>query len=162
MLPASTLITLAIAACAAVITRPRFYDWERIGQRGRPAVVAGSAAMIGIVASLAPVLGPLVRWPDDLARAWVLADSIALACAVFIFAVLVTPFLAGGVVAIAFIAHGIAYNLRAIPDGLSVLSGARNEVSWLAVTALLGLTLVVHISTYGATSFSRRLGSNET
>ncbi|WP_166353377.1 hypothetical protein [Phytoactinopolyspora limicola] len=161
VLPASALITVAVAACGATISRPRLYSWERIGARGRASTSAAAVAVVGILASLAPAIGPLIRWPDEMARGWLIADSLVLACAIYVLGALISPLLAGGVVAVAFLAHGVAYNVGVVPDVVDTLSGIRADVSWYVPVILLTLTVVVHASTRGATTFAHRLGRNE-
>ena len=149
------LCVIVAATLLGIVTRPHFWEWDRVARGHRAGTLAGvvAAVVIGAAAVCVPVLVPWL--PAGTTWGWVLANALVLAA----FVVLLTPFLsalfAGGVTLVLWFGAAVVANLApAVWLPLAYYRG--HAPSWGVATALTVAAVAVHVRTRGLTAWAHR------
>lgn len=149
------MCVIVAATLLGIVTRPRFWEWDRVARGHRAKLLAGvtAAAVIGCAVLCVPVLVPWL--PDGTTWGWVLANALVLAA----FVVLLTPFLsalfAGALTLVLWFAAAVVANLApAVWLPLAYYRG--HDPSWEVAAALVIAAVVVHVRTCGMTAWAHR------
>lgn len=149
------LCAILAATLLAILTRPRFWEWDRISGGRRPRTIAAGAAAAGI-ALPALCVPAVVPWlPPDTPWAWVLANAALMSATVQLIAPLLTPLAAGGVALVSWFGYGLASNL-APGLWLPASSYREPEGQWTVVVMLAVAAVVLHARTCGRTAWAHR------
>lgn len=163
-LPIVELCAILGATVLAILTRPQFWEWDRIGSSAigsrRPRVVAFVAAAAGIVLP-ALCVPAVVPWlPADTPWAWVLSNALIMSATVQLLAPLLTPLAAGTIAMLSWLTFGLITNLA--PGAWVPLSSYQDtDGNWILVTALITAALAVHTRTCGRTAWAYRRFAKE-
>ncbi|SDY88996.1 hypothetical protein SAMN05421504_107330 [Amycolatopsis xylanica] len=153
-MPAAELCAIVGATLLAMLTRPRFWSWDRVGT-WRARVVAGvvAAAGIGLPAVCVPVVVPGL--PDGTPWLWVLANALVLGALVQLVSPLLSPLAAGVFVLVMWFVCGVVNNVT--PGIWLPIAGYREaDGRWIAAGVLGVAAIVVHVRTCGITSWAYR------
>jgi hypothetical protein len=149
------MCVVVAATLLGIVTRPRFWEWDRVARGHRAKVLAGvvAATVIGCAVLCVPALVPWL--PDGTPWGWVFANALVLAA----FVVLLTPFLsalvAGGVTLALWFAAAVVANLApAVWLPLAYYRG--HDPSWAVAAALVVAAVAVHVRTCGMTAWAHR------
>lgn len=146
---------IATATLLAIVTRPRFWEWDRVARRARARVLTGvvAAAVIGGAVLCVPVLVPWL--PPDTAWGWVFANALVLGAFVVLLAPFVSALFAGGITLVLWFCAAIVANLA--PTVWLPLAYYRGQgPSWGVAIGLAACAVAVHVRTYGMTAWAHR------
>lgn len=146
---------IVTATLLAIVTRPRFWEWDRVARGPRARVVAGvvAASVVGLSGSCVPVVVPWL--PARTAWMWVLANGVVLGSVVVLLAAFLTPLLAGVVTAVLWFGTGLTANLA--PWVWVPLAYYREQnPHWVVAGVLVVVAVGVHAGTCGMTAWARR------
>lgn len=152
------LCVIVTTTLAAILTRPRFWEWDRLAHGPRPRAVAGTVAAAGIALSVLCVPAVVPWLPAGASWTWVLANALVLSAAVLLLAPFSTPLLAGTAVVVLWFGGAVTTNVA--PDIWLPLANHRDQDGhWAVAAALVAATVAVHAGTCGMTARThRRLG----
>lgn len=143
------------ATLLAIITRPRFWEWDRTATTSRPRAVAATTATAGI---LLPALcvPAVVPWlPGNATWSWVLANALVLSATIQLLSPLLSPLFAGAVTTVLWFGSGLVTNLA--PDAWLPLATYRDpDGEWTTAAALAAAALLLHYRTCGVTTWAHR------
>ena len=149
------LCVILAATLLAIITRPRFWEWDRTATTLRSRAVAATAATAGI---LLPALcvPAVVPWlPDNATWTWVLANALVLSATIQLLSPLLTPLFAGTVTTVLWFGGGLVTNLA--PDVWLPLATYRDpDGEWIAAAAIAAAAILFHARTCGITTWAHR------
>lgn len=146
----SDLCAIVAATVAAILMRPRLWEWERVAATARARVVAGSTAALGIAL---PVLCALAIGPEVHGRApWVftVTNALVLAAVVQLIAPLIGPFWAGTCVLAGWYVSGFVQHVSPAMSQILPISAApaaEPSPGWTVVLVVAAVT--VHARTLG-------------
>ncbi len=149
------LCVIVAATLLGILTRPRFWEWDRVARGHRAKALAGTVAAAVIVCATlcVPVLVPWL--PAGAPWGWVFANALLLAA----FVVLLTPFLsalvAGGVTLVLWFGAAVVANL-APAVWLPLAHYRGHDPSWGVAAVLCVAAVVVHVRTCGLTAWAHR------
>jgi hypothetical protein len=146
---------IVTATILAILTRPRFWEWDRIARGARPRALAGTVAASGIALSVlcVPVVVPWL--PAGAPWTWVLANALVLSAAVLLLAPLLNPLLAGTAVVVLWFGGAVTTNLA--PDVWVPLASYRDQDGhWIVAAVLVTAAIAVHARTCGMTAWAHR------
>jgi len=149
------LCVVVTATILAIVTRSRFWAWDRVAHGARSRAVAGVVAGLVIVLSVlcVPVVVPWL--PTDAAWTWVMANALVLSATVLLLVPLLTPLLAGAVVTVLWFASAIVTNVA--PGVWLPLTNYRDQDGhWVVATVLVVAAVVAHARTCGMTAWTHR------
>lgn len=154
------LCVIVTATLLAILTRPRFWEWDRIANGHRPHTVAGTVAA-AITALSALCVPAVVPWlPATASWTWVLANALVLSTTVQLAAALLNPLLAGALTLVFWFASAVVTNLA--PHVWLPLANYRDpDGRWTAATLLVAATITLHSRTCGATAWAHRQFNKE-
>ncbi|MGH3878999.1 MAG: hypothetical protein ACRDSK_18370 [Actinophytocola sp.] len=149
------LCGVVTATLLAILTRPRFWEWDRIARGARPRAVAAAvaASVIGLSALCVPAVVPWL--PAGASWTWVLANVLALGATVLLLTPLCNPLLAGAVTVVAWFAAAVTANL-APGVWLPLADYGVQSGRWAVAGALVVTAVLVHAGTCGKTSWAHR------
>lgn len=154
------LCVIVTATLLALLTRPRFWAWDRIANGTRPHVVAGTVAAATILLSTLCVPAVVPWLPASASWTWVLANALVLSATVQLVTALLNPLLAGALTLVLWFCGAIATNLA--PHIWLPLAYYRDQNGrWLAAAVLVAVTITVHIGTCGTTAWAHRQFARE-
>lgn len=159
-LPVVELYVILGATMLALVTRPRFWEWDRISGGRRPRVVAAVAAAtgIGLPALCVPAVVPWL--PAGTSWTWVLANAVGMSAAVLLLAPLLTALAGGGIVLLSWLGFGVVMNVA--PGVWVPLSSYREpEGNWVLATALALAAVTIHARTCGRSAWAHRRVSQD-
>jgi hypothetical protein len=171
-IPVAETLSLVCAILLGYLTRPRLWQWERLGGR-RVGIVTAVTALCVIAVSALPPLATLSTLPADFRWSWLAANALILAAVSQTAAALAGPLLGGGITMILYFTYAVIDNLapQATPYlGLTPYSNAvlptfpdqsGPPAHWLLALALTLAALAVHGYTHGSTSWAQRRTNNE-
>lgn len=149
------LCVVVTATVIAILTRPRFWEWDRIARGARPRAVAGSVAAAVIVLS-ALCVPAVVPWlPAGASWAWVLANALVLSATVLLLSALLDPLLAGAATVALWFGAAVATNL-APGVWLPLASYHDQNGRWAIAVVLVVVAVAVHAGTCGTTTWAHR------
>lgn len=170
-IPVEELLLVCAAMCGALLLRPRFWEWERLGG-GRTRVRAALVALVGMLLPVAAAVAVLSTIGPGASHPWLMVTNVLLASAgVYALAPLVGPTRSGllvlaGIFAGAALCNMVPELARVTPyayvhsDGWTLPSA----LSWQVMPvlgAVAGLAAVaVHASTHGASPRVGRDGAD--
>jgi hypothetical protein len=159
--PYPELLSLVGSILLAALLRPRFWEWERLGNL-RTRISAGLTAVVGILLSLVPVLVGSLRLPQGMPWGWSVANALTLSGAVFSLSTVVGAAIAGGVVLVGYFAYAVMDNvwIGADPYLPLVAYPGPHGLWWLAVVLCL-VAILMWFRTRGASVWAHRLRRNE-
>lgn len=149
------LCAVVTATLLAILTRPRFWEWDRVARGARPRVLTGTVAalVIGLSALCVPVVVPWL--PANAAWTWVLANALMLSATVLLLAPLLNPLLAGAVTVMLWFGSAIVTNLA--PGLWLPLADYRDQNGqWAIAATLIVAAVAVHAGTCGTTAWAHR------
>lgn len=149
------LCAIVAATLLAIVTRPQFWEWDRVAHGGRARVLAGvvAASVIGLAAVCVPVVVPWL--PANATWGWVFANALVLSAFVVLLAPLVSALFAGGVTLVLWFGSAITANLA--PKVWLPLAYYRGqEPSWEVAAGLVVVAVAVHVWTCGMTGWAHR------
>lgn len=160
-LPYSEICALVAAALAALVMRPRIWQWERTAGP-RAAWVAAGAALVGCLAPVGVVALSFLALPPEYQAAWRLSNALVLASMVFLLSPLLGPALGGALVVLGYFARGIIINiwidLSFVPVSVFPESSVeRSHPHWLWAAFLLVAAVALNARTCGLTSWAQRM-----
>jgi len=148
------LCVIVTATLLAILTRPRFWEWDRIAPGARPHVVAGVVAAVTIGLSVLCVPAVVPWLPAGASWTWVLANALVLSATVHLAAALSAPLLAGALTLALWFAAGVTANLA--PHVWLPLAYYRDpDGRWGVAALLVVLAVAVHAVTCGVARWSR-------
>jgi hypothetical protein len=149
------LCAIVSATLLAIVTRPRFWEWDRVAREARARVLAGvvAASVIGLAALSVLVVVPWL--PANATWGWVFANAFVLSA----FVVLLTPFVsalfAGGVTLVLWFGSAVTANLApAVWLPLAYYRG--QEPSWGVAVGLVVVAEAAHAWTCGMSAWAHR------
>jgi hypothetical protein len=149
------LCAVVTATVLAIVTRPRFWEWDRIARGVRPRAVAGTVALSAIVLSALCVLAAVPWLPADASWTWVSANALVLSATVLLLTPLLNPLLAGAVTVVLWFGGAVVTNLA--PGVWLPLADYRDQDGHWAVAAVLVVAAIaVHAGTCGMTAWAHR------
>lgn len=159
-LPVVELCAILGATLLALVTRPRFWEWDRTSGGRRSRMVAAVAATAGIVLP-ALCVPAVVPWlPAGTSWTWVLANAVPVSAAVQLLAPLLTPLAGGGIVLVCWLGLGVVTNLA--PGAWSPLNSYQQpENNWVLTVVLMLAAVTVHARTCGRTTWAHRQTGKE-
>jgi hypothetical protein len=149
------LCAIVAATLIAIVTQPRFWEWDRVARGARARVLAGVVAA-GVIALAALCVLVVVPWlPANATWGWVFANAFVLSA----FVVLLTPFVsalfAGGITLVLWFAAAVTANLApAVWMPLAYYRG--QEPSWEVAVGLVVVAVAVHVWTCGMSAWAHR------
>lgn len=149
------LCAVVTATLLAILTRPRFWEWDRIARGARPRVVAGTVSALAITLS-ALCVPAVVPWlPGNASWTWVLANALVLSATSLLLTPLLTPLLAGAATVVLWFGAAVVTNLA--PGVWLPLADYRDQSGHWGVAAVLVVAAVaVHAGTCGMAAWARR------
>lgn len=153
-MPVVEAIACLGATVVAILTRPRFWEFDRVAIcPSRPRAVAGASAVIGIVVP-ALCVPAVVPWlPTGSSWSWVAANAVIVSAAVQLIAPLLSPLTAGAITLVGWLGSGLVMNLA--PQVWVPLSDYRDPVgSWGLAVVLGAAAVALHVSTCGRTGWA--------
>jgi hypothetical protein len=149
------LCAVVTATVLAILTRPRFWEWDRIARGARPRTVAGAAAATAIVLSALGVPAVVPWLPAGASWTWVLANALVLSATVLLLAPLLNALLAGAVTVVLWFGGAVVTNLA--PGVWLPLAGYRDQNGhWVIAAVLVVAAVTVHAGTCGMSAWSHR------
>ena len=149
------LCVILAATLLAIITRPRFWEWDRTATTPRPRAVAAATAAAGILAPALCVLAVVPWLPDHATWSWVLANALVLSATIQLLSPLLSPLFAGAGTAVLWFGSGLVTNLA--PDVWLPLATYRDpHGNWTATAAVVAAALLLHYRTCGITTWAHR------
>lgn len=146
---------IVAATLLAILTRSRFWEWDRVARGGRARFLAGVISAVAIGLSVMCVLA-IVPWlPAGATWGWVLANAFVLAATVLLVAALSSPLLAGGITLMLWFGSAITANL-ASKVWLPLAYYRGQEPSWEVAAGLVVLAVGIHAWTCGMTGWAHR------
>lgn len=159
--PYAELFGLVTCVLAAALTRPRMWEWERIGGF-RPRVVAAGTAVFGCLLPTLPVLASCIGLPADVAVSWLFANVLTLSGACLVLTALLGPALGSLAVLAGYAAIAVLDNtVAAAKPWLPLVAYPGPDGYWTTAVVCVLAAAVVHGLTGGSTAWARRLGRNE-
>lgn len=149
------LCAILAATLLAILTQPRFWEWDRISGGRRPRMIAAATATAGIVFPALCVPAVVPSLPPNTPWAWVLANALLMSATVQLIAPLLSPLTAGGLALVSWFGYGLATNL-APGLWLPVSSYRQPEGHWTVVIVLAVAAIVLHARTCGRTAWAHR------
>jgi hypothetical protein len=149
------LCVIMTATLLAILTRPRFWEWDRIAGGHRPRVLAGTvaAATIALATMCVPAVVPWL--PASASWTWVLANALVLSAMVQLLAPVLSSLLAGALTLVFWFASAVTTNLA--PNVWLPLANYRDPDGRWVVAALLAVAAIsVHAGTCGTTAWTHR------
>jgi hypothetical protein len=150
------LCVILSATLLAILTRPRFWEWDRIARSRRPRVVAGvtAAAVVALSTLCVPAVVPWL--PTSASWTWVLTNALVLSASVQLAAALLNPLFAGALTIMFWLGSAVAANLA--PHLWLPLAYYRelNGGRWFTAALLVAAVVIVHTVTCGATAWAHR------
>jgi hypothetical protein len=159
-LPFSEICAVLAGACGAVLLRPRFWEWDRVGT-SRAAVVASACAVVGILTPVLVVAVGATRLPDDFAVAWRLSNAVVLCAVTFLAAPFLGSAVASALVVLLYFVHGLVNNLWLDLGFVPITRFPETGTHWLAALALTAGAAAVHYRTRGASAWAQRTFSRD-
>lgn len=159
-LPFSEICALLAGGSGAVLLRPRFWEWDRVGT-SRAAAVAGGCAVVGILVPVLVVAVGAARLPDDFAVAWRLSNAVVLGAVTFLAAPFVGSAVAAALVVLLYFVHGLVNNLWLDLGFVPITRFPETGTHWLAALVLTAAAAAVHYRTRGATAWAQRTFSRD-
>ena len=154
------LCVIVTATLLSLLTRPQFWEWDRIANGARPRAVAGMVAATTIVLSTLCVPAVVPWLPDGASWTWVLANSLVLSATVQLVTALLNPLFAGAVTLMLWLCGAITANLA--PHVWLPLAYYRDQSGrWLVAAIVVAVTITVHIGTCGTTAWAHRQFAKE-
>lgn len=149
------LCAIVAATLLAIVTRPRFWEWDRVARGGRARVLAGvvAAGAIGLAALCVLVVVPWL--PANATWGWVFANSLVLSAFVVLLAPFVSALFAGGVTLVLWFGCAVTANL-APALWLPIAYYRGHEPSWGVAFGLVAVAVGVHFWTCGMTAWAHR------
>lgn len=171
-IPVAEILSLVCAILLGYLTRPRLWQWERLGGR-RVGIVTAITALCVIAVSEGPLLAAISTLPADFRWSWLAANALILAAASQTAAALAGPLFGGGMTMLLYFGYAVIDNVApaATPYlGLTPYSNAVLPIfpdqpgppaHWPLALALTLAALVVHGYTHGSTSWAQHRNNNE-
>jgi len=147
---------LLTAAMAAVLLRPRMWEWDRIGLPRAGGLSVG-AFCLGLAASVVVASVGATRLPPEEPRLWLVANAVLLASAVFALSPFLGPAVAGGLVILGYLTLGIATHLSSSLDSVPLTRLPDTEPHWVAAAATAVTALMSQAWTRGSTAWVQRM-----
>jgi hypothetical protein len=154
------LCVIVTATLLTILTRPRFWEWDRIARGHRPHTVAGTvaAATTALSALCVPAVVPWL--PTTASWTWVLANALVLSATVHLTSALLNPLLAGALTLVFWFGSAVVTNLA--PHVWLPLANYRDPNGrWTAAALLVTAAVTLHARTCGATTWSHRQFNKE-
>jgi hypothetical protein len=159
--PFLELVPVLGGCLIAALLRPRFYEWERLGER-RSIVASTATVLIGIAVPVIPVLVGVLRLPREATWTYIPANVVLVTAIAFTLSALVGPAIGPPLAALAFVATCLLQNLEpALAGAIPLAKPPESEGPWIAAITATLIALAVHIHTAGASTLARRLNQNE-
>lgn len=149
------LCVIVTATLLTILTRSRFWEWDRIARGHRPHTVAGTVAATTTALS-ALCVPAVVPWlPTTAPWTWVLANALVLSATVHLTSALLNPLLAGALTLVFWFGSAVVTNLA--PHVWLPLANYRDPNGhWTAAALLVTAAVTLHATTCGATTWSHR------
>lgn len=161
-IPVPELIAVVTGILGAAVTRPRFWEWERLGGL-RTRVVAVALAALVIAAPLLPALVGVHTLPDGVAWSWLVSNVLTMSATTLLLSAVLGPALGGGAGLAGYVGIALVDNLVAGARPLLPLAAHPAEHGkWLPPLILIPVALLVHAYTRGLSTWAHRLDHNET
>jgi hypothetical protein len=146
---------IVTATLLGIVTRPRFWEWDRVARRARARVLAGvvAAVVIGCAVLCVPVLVPWL--PPGATWGWVAANALVLGAFVVLLAPFVSALFAGGITLVLWFCAAIVANL-APTIWLPLAYYRGHDPSWGVAVGLAVCAVAIHARTYGMTAWAHR------
>ncbi|WP_116044435.1 hypothetical protein [Amycolatopsis palatopharyngis] len=156
-LPVAELCAIVAATLMAILTRPRFWEWDRTSRGRRAHVLAGVVAALEIMLPALCVLVVVPGLPERTPWVWVLANALTMAALVQALAPLTGPLWAGLLGLLSWLGFGLIHNLEpGLRHVVPTAAYPEADAHWGATVAIIAIALLVHVRTCGATALSRR------
>jgi len=149
------LCAIVAATLLAIVTRPQFWEWDRVARGARARVLAGvvAACVIGSAAVCALVMVP--RLPANTTWGWVFANAFVVSAFVVLLAPFVSALFAGGLTLVLWFGCAVTANL-APALWLPIAYYRGHEPSWGVAFGLVVVAVGVHFWTCGMTAWAHR------
>ena len=149
------LCAIVAATLLAIVTRPRFWEWDRVARGARARVLAGvvAACAIGFAALCVLVVVPWL--PANAPWGWVFANAFVLTAFVVLLAPFVSALFAGGITLVLWFGAAVTANLA--PAVWLPLAYYRGQgPSWGVAFGLVVAAVGVHVWTCGMSGWAHR------
>jgi hypothetical protein len=149
------LCAIVSATLLAIVTRPRFWEWDRVAREARARVLAGvvAASVIGLAALSVLVVVPWL--PANATWGWVFANAFVLSAFVVLLAPFVSALFAGGVTLVLWFGCAVTTNLAPVV-WLPLAYYRGQEPSWGVAIGLVVVAVAVHAWTCGMSAWAHR------
>ena len=150
------MCVVVAATLLGILTRPQFWEWDRVARGRRAKVLAGivAAAVIGCAVLCVPVLVPWL--PAGAAWGWVFANAFVLAAFVVVLTPVLSALFAGALTLVLWFCAAVVANLApAVWLPLAHYRGG-HDPSWGVAAVLVVAAVVVHVRTCGMTAWAHR------
>lgn len=155
-LPLVELWAIGGACIAAILMRPRLWDFDRVAT-GRARLVAAMACVVALLLPQLCVASLAIKLPD-IPASWVASNILVLSSTLLLLAPLMTPVLAGVVTLALWFGVGVIDNLYpASHDLLPLVHADIDHDRWALGVIVAVAAVAAHAWTRGATVWSHRL-----
>lgn len=149
------LCAIVAATLLGIVTRPRFWEWDRVARGNRARVLAGAFAACVIGSAAVCVLVMVPRLPAGATWGWVLANAFVLSAFVVLLAPFVSALFAGGITLVLWFCSAVTANLA--PAVWLPLAYYRGQgPSWGVAFGLVVVAVAVHVWTCGMSGWAHR------
>jgi hypothetical protein len=160
-LPYPELCAVLGGVLGAMVLRPRFWEWDRLGAR-RVAVLSGLCAAVGMSAPLLLVVIGASRLDAGVPWSWAAANALVFCALAFGLAPFIGVGPAGGATIVLYFAVGVLNHLvPAAHNVLPVVAYPGPSGRWWVAGTLALAAVGAHIYTRGATGWAHRVFSRD-